>query len=56
MLTQMRVSDLAHVQKQLGLKLGWSVQRRLWRRDKDYTPFDLIERCEFFSDDMVRQL
>jgi len=56
MLTQMHVSDLARVQRQLGLKLGWSVQLRLWHRDKDYTPFDLNERCEFFCDDVVQRL
>jgi len=50
MLTEMRTRDLARVQEESNLRLGWFVRLRVWRQEKDYGPFELITRDTFFSE------
>ena len=50
LVTDMRRSDIARAEQELGLKLGWLARLRLWRREKDYSPFELTERQVFLRD------
>ncbi len=50
LVADMRKADIACAEQELGLKLGWRARLRLWRREKDYSPFELTERHVFLRD------
>ena len=54
LVASMSSEAISRAEHDLGVKLAWYGRLRVWRREKDYTPFNLEERTIFFRHRLIR--
>lgn len=49
--SEMRPADIVAAADRFGLKVGWTADIKIWRREKSYDELELVKKSTFFFDD-----